>query len=429
MPTQFDTFVNNAYATLASPYTAGSGSLALATGEGARFGSTFPICVTVITAATYRTTAETLAIYTVTGRSTDTLTGVSVAESTTDRSFLHRRHRRNAVHRRGGKPLLLDDQHSAECELRHRLQRRGKRPLVAIRLRLADYQFGTLALTAASGQTANQVLATSNGSSGALAVRALAAADMPASVVLSSGTYSQPAWLTSILGSIVSGNITGNAASISGSITTSQISNLSSWAGSTSITTLGTIATGTVPQANVSGLNSALALLAPLASPTFTGSVTLPSGTVTLAEHANLAAQSLIGNPTGSPAAPSAITLGAGLSFSGTTLVGQTGTVTSISWTGDGTIFTASADTPVTTSGTLAPTSLISQTANNLLAGPASGSSAAPTFRALVAADLPLGQHGDRGRRHHFRGHVDSKPRQRRLPYCHAGGRDDSCLL
>ena len=35
------------------------------------------------------------------------------------------------------------------------------------------------------------------------------------------------------------------------------------------------------------------------------------------------------------------------------------GTVTSVSWTGDGTIFTASADTPVTTSGTLTPASLM----------------------------------------------------------------------
>ncbi len=48
-----------------------------------------------------------------------------------------------------------------------------------------------------------------------------------------------------IPGGLVSGNITGNAASITGSITTSQVSNLSTWSGSTSITTLGTIASGT----------------------------------------------------------------------------------------------------------------------------------------------------------------------------------------
>ncbi|MGO9919551.1 MAG: hypothetical protein ACLQIB_33240 [Isosphaeraceae bacterium] len=65
------------------------------------------------------------------------------------------------------------------------------------------------------------------------------------------------------------------------------------------------------------------------------------------------------------------------------------GTVTSVSWTGDGTIFTASADTPVTTSGTLTPASLIAQTAHYVLAGPTSAGPTAPTFRALAAADLP----------------------------------------
>jgi hypothetical protein len=65
------------------------------------------------------------------------------------------------------------------------------------------------------------------------------------SVLVSTGSYASPSWLTAISGGIVSGNISGNAASITGSITTSQVSNLSSWSGSTSITTAGTIATGT----------------------------------------------------------------------------------------------------------------------------------------------------------------------------------------
>jgi len=43
---------------------------------------------------------------------------------------------------------------------------------------------------------------------------------------------------------------------------------------------------------------------------------------------------------------------------------------------------------PVTTSGTLA-VSYVTQTANSVFAGPATGSAAAPTFRALVAADIP----------------------------------------
>jgi hypothetical protein len=46
------------------------------------------------------------------------------------------------------------------------------------------------------------------------------------------------------------------------------------------------------------------------------------------------------------------------------------------------------AGSPVTTAGTLAVTKA-TQTANKVYAGPATGSPAAPTFRALAAADLP----------------------------------------
>jgi hypothetical protein len=50
-------------------------------------------------------------------------------------------------------------------------------------------------------------------------------------------------------------------------------------------------------------------------------------------------------------------------------------------------IFTVSGS-PVTSSGTLSAT-LATQSANAIFAGPATGSAAAPTFRALVAADIP----------------------------------------
>lgn len=65
-----------------------------------------------------------------------------------------------------------------------------------------------------------------------------------------------------------------------------------------------------------------------------------------------------------------------------------TGTVTSVAMTGDGVIFNASVTgSPVTTSGTLAP-SLILQAQNTFLAGPTTGSNAAPTFRTLVVNDF-----------------------------------------
>lgn len=50
-------------------------------------------------------------------------------------------------------------------------------------------------------------------------------------------------------------------------------------------------------------------------------------------------------------------------------------------------IFTVSGS-PVTTTGTLTAV-LATETANRIFAGPASGSAAAPTFRSIVAADLP----------------------------------------
>ena len=62
--------------------------------------------------------------------------------------------------------------------------------------------------------------------------------------------------------------------------------------------------------------------------------------------------------------------------------------VTSVAMTGDGTVFNAAVSgSPVTASGTFAP-ALLTQTANTVLAGPISGSAAAPAFRALAAADL-----------------------------------------
>lgn len=61
--------------------------------------------------------------------------------------------------------------------------------------------------------------------------------------------------------------------------------------------------------------------------------------------------------------------------------------VTSVGLTAPASLFTVTGS-PVTTSGTLG-LSLISQTANFVFAGPTFGASTSPTFRALVAADIP----------------------------------------
>lgn len=68
--------------------------------------------------------------------------------------------------------------------------------------------------------------------------------------------------------------------------------------------------------------------------------------------------------------------------------VGGVGTVTSVALSLPS-IFSVSGS-PVTTAGTLTG-SLANQTANSVFAGPTSGGAAAPTFRSIVDADLPVG--------------------------------------
>lgn len=118
---------------------------------------------------------------------------------------------------------------------------------------------------------------------------------------------------------------------------------------------------------------------------TVAGSPITSAGTLVPALLTQTANRLLAGPTTGSAAAPTFRALVTA------DLPAGTGTVTSVAMTGDGTIFNSTVSgSPVTTAGTLAP-ALLTQTANRLLAGPATGAAAAPTFRALVTADLPAG--------------------------------------
>lgn len=75
------------------------------------------------------------------------------------------------------------------------------------------------------------------------------------------------------------------------------------------------------------------------------------------------------------------------------TLVPGVGTVSSVSLTAPSILSVSGS--PITTSGTLGLT-LATQTANTVFAGPTSGGAATPTFRVLVAADIPaLSGYGD----------------------------------
>lgn len=116
---------------------------------------------------------------------------------------------------------------------------------------------------------------------------------------------------------------------------------------------------------------------------TVTGNTwTINAGAVSLTDIAALPQQTLLGNAgTGN----AAITLGTGLSLTGNTLnATATGGVTSVGLSLPS-IFTVS-NSPVTTTGTLTAT-LASQGARTVLIAPAT--SGEPTFRLLVAADIP----------------------------------------
>lgn len=76
-----------------------------------------------------------------------------------------------------------------------------------------------------------------------------------------------------------------------------------------------------------------------------------------------------------------------------TTSCGTAGTVTSVSFTGDGILDSATPSSTVTSSGTVLATAL-TQSANTTLSGPTSGGSATPSFRSLVTADIPTGTSG-----------------------------------
>src|SRR5262245_59796434 len=78
MSTTFHTPINNVATTVGSAYTAGSGSLVVATGTGSKFGSTFPLIITASRAGAV------LSILNVTGRSTDTLAISGALEGASD---------------------------------------------------------------------------------------------------------------------------------------------------------------------------------------------------------------------------------------------------------------------------------------------------------------------------------------------------------
>lgn len=137
----------------------------------------------------------------------------------------------------------------------------------------------------------------------------------------------------------------------------------------------------TIPTGSGTGTVTSVAMTVP-AIFSVAGSPVTTAGTlaVTLASQS---ANQVFAAPNGAPGAPTFRSLVAAdipaLSYG-------TGTVTSVALSLPG-IFSVSGS-PITGSGTLTGT-LANQTANYIWAGPTSGGAAAPTFRAMVAADVP----------------------------------------
>ena len=161
---------------------------------------------------------------------------------------------------------------------------------------------GTGATTAALARTALDVpTRTGTDASGTWGISITGNAATATNGVVTTGSYADPAWITSLAGSKVSGNITGNAANV----------------------------TGTVAVANGG-----------------TGQTTYTNG------------QLLIGNTTGNTLTKATLTAGSGISItngSGSITIaatGASGTVTSVDGSGGTTGMTLSGG-PITTSGTL----------------------------------------------------------------------------
>lgn len=165
--------------------------------------------------------------------------------------------------------------------------------------------------------------------------------------------------------------------------------------------------TGTTNQVNVANGAGSITLSLPqdihtLAAPTFaaltltatTNQLTINTVTITVPTPGAARSYTLPDRPSGSVflLTPNSVTIGNDPS-SGFALIGTSSTtaswstvVTSIALSLPS-IFSVSGS-PVTSSGTIT-TTLATQSANFIFAGPVSGGAAAPTFRALVIADLP----------------------------------------
>jgi len=230
---------------------------------------------------------------------------------------------------------------------------------------------------------------------------ALSALGSVGQVLVSSGTGA-PVWTTLTgTGTVTSVNLTaGTGISVSGGpITTSGSINVVNTAPDQVVALTGagtTVVTGTYPSFTITSTDSAVGTVTSVNASggttglSFTGGPITTSGTLTLGGTLAIA-----NGGTGAIDAPTALTnLGAYPASNPAGYTSNVGTVTSVSGTGtvsglslSGTVTSAGS---LTLGGTLVVTAsnFASQTANTVLAAP-NGVAGVPTFRAIVAADVP----------------------------------------
>ena len=230
---------------------------------------------------------------------------------------------------------------------------------------------------------------------------ALSALGSVGQVLVSNGTGA-PVWTTLPgTGTVTSVNLTaGTGISVSGGpITTSGSINVVNTAPDQVVSLTGagtTVVTGTYPSFTITSTDSAAGTVTSVNASggttglSFTGGPITTSGTLTLGGTLAIA-----NGGTGAIDAPTALTnLGAYPASNPSGFTSNVGTVTSVS--GTGTVSGLSLSGTVTSTGSLTlggtlavlPSNFASQTANTVLAAP-NGSAGTPTFRAIVAADVP----------------------------------------
>lgn len=287
----------------------------------------------------------------------------------------------------------------------------------------------SVALTTTSGLTANQVLATPNGTTGAVALRALVAADIPSLssiyMPISGGTFTGNVGMGANNLSGSGWSITGGTGEISfdaNGIHSDGLGNfvastLTSDGGYVSTTGTGTLNLGIISGASNPGILNLYDLIGDVAGIVYGNDGTLQIGvaqsvtvsTAAINDSGFLKVGALLslvasqttganlnmieGNAPTSPANGDIWLTSGGLylHYNGSTvgpLTSNTGTVSSVTFTGDGVVDSATPSTAVTSTGTVLAT-VKTQSANTVLAGPLSGSAVAPSFRGLGSADIP----------------------------------------